>query len=220
MDGKWIAAELERAGKNQSELARALSLHPSQVNKMIKGRRRITASEGDAIRAFLHISRPGELPVLRTKTNRDDNVAGQFSVALQAVEVLGDAVPVFWNRAGNNGMLHIERRTVSVVPRTEYLRYSKYAFGLEVMSDFMAPVFERRDVLIINPDRAVVPGDDVLIVQGYELAGQGPFSGHLCRLLAETPDHWSVRQYTPAREFQLAKGEWPVALHITGKRSR
>ena len=75
MDGKWIAAELERAGKSQSDLARALNLIPSQVNKMIKGRRRITAAEGDAIRAFLQVSRPGELPVLRTQTNRDDNMA-------------------------------------------------------------------------------------------------------------------------------------------------
>ena len=117
-------------------------------------------------------------------------------------------------------MLNIERRVVGAVPRSEYLRYAEYSFALEIMSDDMSPAFERRDVAVINPDRSVIPGDDVLLVKDYTEKGGDPFSGQLRRLVKETNTHWIVRQFNPAKEYKLAKEEWPRALHVAGKRSR
>ena len=118
------------------------------------------------------------------------------------------------------GLLHIERRLVDVVPRSEFLRYAMFSFGIEVMQDDMSPAFERRDVVVLNPDRAVQPGDDVLVVRGYEEKSAAPFDAVLRRLLAETDTHWHVRQYSPAKDYKLAKSEWTRALHVAGKRAR
>lgn len=152
-----------------------------------------------------------EVPTLKVQ-----NIPG----SIVPVDFAGEPVPIYWHRPGEDGVLHIERRPVGIIPRTDYLRYSKYAFGIECHGDQMAPVFERRDVVIINPDRPVVAGDDVVLVRGFEPKDDLPFEGILRRLLAESATHWLVRQYNPAKDYKLAKADWPKALHVAGKRSR
>lgn len=135
------------------------------------------------------------------------------------IDFEGDPIPIWWHRE-EDGVLHIERRPVGMIPRTHYLRYSKYAFGIECHGDIMAPVFERRDVAIINPDRPVAPGDDVVLVRNYEPDSNGAFEGVLRRLLADAGTHWLVRQYNPQKDYKLTKADWPRALHVAGKQSR
>ena len=214
MDGKWIAQELERVNKNQSDLARALDLLPSQVNKMIRGKRKITATEADAIKLFLQSA------ALPNSTLGDVIPAMGLAGALRPLEPPEGTVPVYWHRSGSDGMLHIEKRAIGVAPRAGHLRFSRHAFGLEIQADHMSPVYERRDVALINPDRAVVVGDDVLIVRSFEPLTQAPMEGYLCRLLAETADRWTVRHFTPAHDFTLPKAVWTTALHVAGKWSR
>lgn len=140
--------------------------------------------------------------------------------ALSPVEFEGDPVPVYWHTVGEDGVLHIERRPIGMIPRMDYLRYSRFAFGIECYGDQMAPVFERRDIVIVNPDRPVVPGDDVVLVRNFNPKDVGPFEGILRRLLGETATHWVVRQYNPPKDYKLAKSDWPKALHVGGKKSR
>lgn len=218
MLGKWIEDELERTGKSQSDLARALGLHPSQVNKMIRGKRKITASEADGIKRFLQSSGAASSP---NSTPSDViPVPGDLAGAWRPWSLVEEAVPVYGHRAGADGMLHIEARKIGETPRVEPLKFSRYAFALEVQADHMDPVYARRDVVFINPDRAVIVGDDVLIVRAFDPAKAAPFEGFLCRLVSDFGLHWTVKHYSPAREFQLAKDEWPVALHVAGKWNR
>lgn len=134
--------------------------------------------------------------------------------------ITDEAIPVWLGRPVGAGLLQIERRVVDMVPRSEFLRYALYSFGLEVMQDDMSPAFERRDVVVVNPDRAVQSGDDVLLVRGYEEKSTAPFEAVLRRLLKETADYWLVRQFTPAKDYKLLRTEWTRALHVAGKRSR
>ncbi len=152
-----------------------------------------------------------EVPTLKPQT---------LPPTIVPVDFAGEPVPIYWHSVGEDGVMNIEKRPVSVIPRTDYLKYSKYAFGIECMGDQMSPVYERRDIVVINPDRAVVPGDDVVLVRHYEPKDAEPFEGILRRLLAETPTHWTVRQYNPPKDYKLAKADWPRALHVAGKRSR
>lgn len=131
-----------------------------------------------------------------------------------------EAIPVWWNKQLGAGVLHIERRMVDAVPRFEFLKYAKFSFALEVVADEMAPLFERRDTVVVNPDRAVAPGDDVLLVKGYEEKSIAPFEAMLRRLIKETDTHWHVRQFRPAKDYKVSKDEWSRALHVAGKWSR
>lgn len=117
-------------------------------------------------------------------------------------------------------MLDIEKRPADVIRRPDFLRYSREAFGLECHGDQQSPAFERRDVVLINPDRAVAPGDDCLFVRGYSIGDKSPFQGILRRLLGETEKHWLVRQFNPPSDYKLSKADWPKALHVAGKKSR
>lgn len=48
----WIAQKLEETGTSQVELAGAIGLTESQMSKSLKGNRRFSAEEADAIRRF------------------------------------------------------------------------------------------------------------------------------------------------------------------------
>jgi SOS-response transcriptional repressor LexA len=225
----WLVNRLTEIGKNQAGLARALNLPQQRVREMNRGLRRIQQDEWQPLAEYLEWTIPelhkasGGMQKTPLAGSGGRNVTVSTAPAMKIGSfplVVEDAMPVWWGKPAGDGVLHMERRIIGMIPRTEFLRYAQYSFGLEVMHDDMSPAFERRDVVVVNPDRAVVPGDDVLVVQDYEERGTGGFRAMLRRLVRETDTHWIVRQFTPAREYKLAKTEWPRILHIAGKRAR
>jgi hypothetical protein len=56
---QWIAKGLEKPGKNRSGLARALGINPSQITKMMDGKRRIQNDEIPIIAAYIEEPAPG-----------------------------------------------------------------------------------------------------------------------------------------------------------------
>ncbi len=133
----------------------------------------------------------------------------------------GEMIPVYYvQSAGGDGVLQILKRPVGLMAVPDGLRYSHHAFGIECLGDYMSPAFERRDVVICNPDREPVPGDDVVLVRGFSVGDTSPFEGILRRLVAESEGHWHVQQFNPERKYRLSKLDWPRALHVAGKKSR
>lgn len=223
----WLVDRLTAIGKNQAGLARALGIPQQRVREIAKGLRRIQENEWEPLAAYLewtvsdiHSARGDVQKPPPRATGRNITVPLQSAPGVLPFRPVEESVPVWWNRHLGAGLLHIERRVVDVVPRSEFLRYAMYSFGIEVMQDDMSPAFERRDVVVLNPDRAVQAGDDVLVVKGYGEKSVEPFEAVLRRLVAETETHWVVRQYHPAKDYKLAKSEWTRALHVAGKRSR
>lgn len=225
--GTWLEDRLKELGKNQAGLARALGLPQQRIREINKGLRRIQQTEWEPLANFLEWSIPevhrafsdmqiGHIAVYDT---RDAKVSAP-KVKLTPLDQMGGLLPVYWNRAGGNGVLNIERRKVEEIPRGQDLKFSFYSFGIEVMQDDMSPCFDRRDVAVMNPDRPVVPGDDVLLVRGYEEKSSAPFDGMLRRLVKETDTHWVVKQFNPAKEYKLAKSDWPRALYVAWRKSR
>lgn len=58
IDTKWFEQQLERAGRNQSDLARHLNLHRSAVSRLLKGERKMQTDEVNAIASFLNLPAP------------------------------------------------------------------------------------------------------------------------------------------------------------------
>lgn len=50
---EWIKAGLERPGKSQAALAKALGVHPTAVSKMLAGKRQLKAAELEIARAYI-----------------------------------------------------------------------------------------------------------------------------------------------------------------------
>lgn len=211
---QWETGVSNPSNKNRAKLATILQIPAS-----------------DLLEVYTEMPAPGTATDILSgrrdmRSSASRHSAGSLTVPLHSAPGLtpfpltDEPLPVWQNRHLGAGLLNIERRVVGAVPRSEYLRYAEFSFALEIMHDDMSPAFERRDVAVINPDRSVIPGDDVLLVKDYTEKGSDPFSGQLRRLVKETDTHWIVRQFNPAKEYKLAKEEWPRALHVAGKRSR
>jgi SOS-response transcriptional repressor LexA len=220
----WLLDRLNALGKTQADAARALGIPQQRVREIAIGKRRIQQREWEPLARFLEWSvadiHSASGGMQTSSRDAHATVPLQSALGISPLRPVEESVPVWWNRHLGAGLLHIERRVVDVVPRSEFLRYALYSFGLEVMQDDMSPAFERRDVIVVNPDRAVQAGDDVLLVKGYEEKSAAPFDATLRRLVRETDDHWVVRQFSPVKDHKLAKSEWTRALHVAGKRSR
>lgn len=234
----WLEKRLAEIGKKKVDAARAIGKPQQRIREINRGLRQIQQAEWEPLARFLewtvaelHAAALGtgsdrQIPSAGMQANpRSPNVRQltaplHSSARVMPFPMTDEAIPVWLNRPVGAGVLYIERRVVDTVPRSEFLRYALYSFGLEVMNDEMSPAFERRDVVVVNPDRAVQAGDDVLLVKGYEEKAATPFSAQIRRLVRETDTHWVVRQFNPARDYKLDKAEWTRALHVAGKRSR
>ena len=109
---------------------------------------------------------------------------------------------------------------VQMVERPEFLRYSAAAFGIYCNGSQQAPVFEPRDLVIVDPNKPTALGDDVVFVKHFSIGEATPFQGILRRLIGQTETHWMVRQFNPASDYKISKEEWPRALFVAGKYSR
>jgi transcriptional regulator with XRE-family HTH domain len=56
IDSEWFYRELEKSGRSLRDMARSLGLHPSAVSRMLKGERKMSAEEQDAIAQYLGVS--------------------------------------------------------------------------------------------------------------------------------------------------------------------
>jgi len=81
----------------------------------------------------------------------------------------------------------------------------------------MSPAYEQGDLLLVHPGRPVRPGDDCVFVRDQ---GDGTQQALVKRLLRITTEKWRVRQFNPAKDFDLDRSQWEKAQLIVGKYSR
>ncbi|MBZ9653516.1 LexA family protein [Phyllobacterium lublinensis] len=55
---KWVVENLEQPGKTQTGLAESLGLHPSAINKVVKGKRQLKTHEVTAAAAYFGVTPP------------------------------------------------------------------------------------------------------------------------------------------------------------------
>jgi len=204
MDLKWLAEQLDRPGYTQAGLARALGRDPAAINRMLKGTRRILASDLPVIYDYLGATPPGGA-----------------DGPIQPMRRVGDAeghpdVPVWASaEAGSDGAMVLVNDPIDYIRRSERMQGVKNPFAFYVIGASMSPAIEHGDQVVVNPVVPVRPGADCVFI--HEDA-DGAMHALVKRLLRISADHWRVRQYNPPRDFDLPKKKWGKALVITEKR--
>lgn len=207
MDLKWLNEMVARPGFSQSGLAAAMGLHPSAVNRMLKGERQIKANELPTIAGYLEVGEDQVIPV------------GRRSV--EALPIPGAAgerpdVPVWASaEAGVDGAMILTSGPIDFIRRSERMQGVKAPFAFYVIGDSMSPAIDHGDQVVINPGLPVRPGADCVFIHDD---GDGNMLGLVKRLLRTSPEQWRVRQFNPPRDFDLARKKWSRALMITEKR--
>jgi phage repressor protein C with HTH and peptisase S24 domain len=128
-----------------------------------------------------------------------------------------DDLPVYASAEGGGGAIIITNEPIDYVRRPEPLLSVRDSYGCYVIGDSMGPAYEQGDLLLIHPGRPVRPGDDCVFVRD---SGDGSQHALVKRLLRIAPEKWRVRQFNPAKDFDLDRGQWQKAQLIVGKYAR
>ncbi len=207
------AREALRPVVTQHAAAKHFGVTRSTVNQWEKGRIKPNEDRHAVIAEFYHLT----LDELES-----DNTHDKPQVIKQQRLQAGGPVdlPVYSSSEIEGGVWKADPSMVLLELARDTTRYSTSAFGVYCHGNQQSPAFEPRDMIIIEPGRPVAPGDDVVLVQGYQHGEKRPFQGILRRLLGWTETHWNIRQFNPPRDYDVSKDEWPAALWVSGKHSR
>jgi SOS-response transcriptional repressor LexA len=126
-------------------------------------------------------------------------------------------LPVYASAEGGGGAIIITNEPIDFVRRPEPLMSVRDGYGCYVIGDSMSPAYEQGDLLLVHPGRPVRPGDDCVFVRDQ---GDGSQHALVKRLLRISPEKWRVRQFNPARDFDLDRGQWQKVQLIVGKYAR
>jgi len=200
-----IRRGLNKPGKTQRDLAKAMGIDATGVNRMLKGQRKIKADELSAIYAYLEspdesVSKPLGEPAVVDNTQqsvaletigRVESVPGTKSFLEQPrdLPILGSV------RAGAVGFFLDQGEVQGMARRPPVLQGVKGAFAVYVRDESMFPAFRPGWIVHIHPTRPVKPGDSVVIEQ---TDGQA----FLKDLVRRTAKEVICRQWNPAQEVK------------------
>jgi SOS-response transcriptional repressor LexA len=126
-------------------------------------------------------------------------------------------LPVYASAEGGGGAIIITNEPIDFVRRPAPLISVRDGYGCYVIGDSMSPAYEQGDLLLVHPGRPVRPGDDCVFVHSQ---GDGSQHALVKRLLRISPEKWRVRQFNPAKDFDLDRGQWQRVQLIVGKYAR
>lgn len=125
-------------------------------------------------------------------------------------------LPVYAAAEGGNGSMIIQQSAIDFTYRSEISRGAD-CFAVYVIGESMVPAFAQGEQVIVDPRRPPSPGDDCIFLTEV-IAGE--CKALIKRLIRPASDRWRVRQYNPAKDFDLVRVDWPRALKIVEKRFR
>lgn len=132
-----------------------------------------------------------------------------------AAGLVGD-VPLYASAEGGAGSLIIERDPIGAEKRPHELQGVKGGYAIFLVGESMVPEFEPGDTLFINPRMPALPNTSCVF---YSNKNEEP-TATVKRYLRDGDDAWIVRQFNPARDFELDKSEWAVRHRIVSKKFR
>lgn len=88
-------------------------------------------------------------------------------------------------------------------------------FAFYVIGDSMGPAIDHGDQVVVHPVQPPQPGRDCVFIHEDET---GQMLALVKRLLKSNATSWRVRQFNPAKDFDLPKKKWAKALMIAEKR--
>jgi transcriptional regulator with XRE-family HTH domain len=124
-------------------------------------------------------------------------------------------LPVYPSADGREGTTVLTREAADWIRCSERLQGVTGAFAFYAIGGAMSPAVEHGDLLVVNPSVPPVAGREHAFVQ----ASEGSMVVLVRRLLADEPETWRVRQFTPPQDCDLPKATWRKALAISEKRT-
>lgn len=117
-----------------------------------------------------------------------------------------DLIPIRGTVAASlsgNSSFELSGETVDFVPRTPTLANALNVYALRVMGDSMIPRYYPGELIFVNPDKPVTPGDFVVIREPTSNNGQ-PMN-FIKQFKSRTDDTIVAMQFNPYSEFTFTK---------------
>ena len=114
-------------------------------------------------------------------------------------------LPVYGTAQGANGegafVINMGGQ-VDRIRRPPGLMANRDAFAIYVEGDSMEPRFEPGETVVVDPNRPVRPGDDVVLLVESPEPGQPP-KAYIKRLVRRGAERILVKQYNPPRQMEF-----------------
>jgi len=203
---KWLEDRLAETGKSKAALARALDVKSPRVHEMIRGERRMSATEIPLVAAFLEVSANA---IMLLESGRAATLAEALAHASETPQTMDRIevpnfgewprdVPVLGTvRGGIGGDFEMSGTVVDRVRRPPGIASARNVFALFVDGESMEPRYVRGDLIYVNPSRPAAPGDDV-VVEMYAADGEHGGAAYVKQLVSRSPVKVVCRQHSPA----------------------
>lgn len=157
----WIQQQLEATGKTQVELAAATGLTPVQVNKILKGGRKIQLDEAHRIRAFFEGRSPNSIQRIELDSPPPNarNLVPVYDVSASA---------------GHGALIGYESVAYSLAFPPEYLQRitTSNPSNLQIISvkgDSMEPVLKDEDLVMLDRSKRNIGYDGMFVVRHLDV---------------------------------------------------
>ncbi|MFG1465232.1 helix-turn-helix domain-containing protein [Xanthobacter sp. DSM 24535] len=202
---------------SQGKLGEAVGVSSQAVSQWESGASDVTLSRLREIAAALG------MPVEWFTNTTGEPVPDQRPQAFTPQFVAGSELvgprdfPVYAAAMGGTGHLIVTFEAIEVVKRPSILEGVRGAYGMLVMGDSMFPAYRQGDMALVHPGLPPAREEDVIL---YDHAPDGQVEAILKNLLSWTEQDWLLRQWQPAKEWRVAKVDWPICHRVVGKYAR
>lgn len=187
---EWLRRGLQKEGKTQAGVAKAIGKDPSIVSKILKGTRQLRANELPKIASYIEEPAP-----------RVEVAAGEANS--RQLPVLGAA------RGGKEGVVQIDPdpTPIGYIECPPGLMGVPDAYAVAIDGDSMATTGLKHGTKVwVNPHRRPRGGDLIVLVKTNSEA-------IVKRLVRETDGHLVLSQTDPPEEFKVLRKEIR-AIHL------
>lgn len=128
-------------------------------------------------------------------------------------------IPVWASVAAGDGdgAIIITNEPIDFIRRSERMANVKDPWAFHVVGESMLERLAQGDQVVINPALPLLPMTDCVFVHQAE---DGTLYALVKRLLRVNPEVWRVRQFNPAKDFDLSRRKWTKAYRIAEIRPR
>ena len=199
---------MRRAGYNPTSLAVAASLGGTAVRDIIDGR--IASPRYATIQALARVLDVSPTVLAEGGDISHGRAAGGVSTSARSSDL-----PVYSAAEGGTaGSMVVSSDPIQWVHRPEPLLTVSAGYGVFVVGESMVPAYDQGDVALVHPSAPPRRGSDVIL---FRQEADGTRHVLLKRLIGWTEKTWRVRQYNPAKEFNLTRTIWQDVHTVVGR---
>lgn len=208
-----IRRGLEKPGKSQRGLAKAMGIEASAVSRLLKGERKLQLHEVQKVQAYLSESSPESTQPARENSSSESIISNvAFPGEAKAEGALSSRLPVLgMAECGADGWSLWNGDVIDHVPMPSNLKGVKGAYAVFIAGDSMAPRYRAGEVAHIHPHKPVTPGSYVLVQKRPKAAGEPPMAV-IKELVRRSGSKVVLAQYNPEKHFEI-KTDDIVSMH-------